>query len=109
MASSIESPNRAEIEYWNSAATRPCAQDYEAIDRLFHEITATLLRAAEVRPGERVLDVGCGSGSTLLELASRTGPGGRALGIDVSRQSVEQANHRLAAAGLAHAEAIVAD
>src|SRR5207237_2427636 len=72
-------------------------------------ITATLLAAAEVQPGEHVLDVGCGSGSTLMELASRTGPRGRALGIDVSRQSVEQANHRLAAAGLAHAEAIVAD
>ena len=35
-------------------------------------------------PGERVLEIGCGTGKALSELAARTGPGGLALGLDLS-------------------------
>jgi ubiquinone/menaquinone biosynthesis C-methylase UbiE len=37
-----------------------------------------------VKPGERVLDVGCGSGAVTRSLAQRVMPGGRAIGIDTS-------------------------
>src|SRR5205807_4376627 len=59
--------------------------------------------------GERVLDIGCGPGTTVLELARRVGPGGHVLGADVSKPSVARARERIATAGLRHAEAIVAD
>ncbi|MGK2942127.1 MAG: class I SAM-dependent methyltransferase [Immundisolibacter sp.] len=47
-----------------------------------------------------VLDLGCGAGGTLLALA-RAYPHGRLLGVDVEPRSVEQANARLAQAGVA--------
>ncbi len=37
-----------------------------------------------VRPGDRVLEVGCGSGVVLREIARRVGPEGRAVGLDAS-------------------------
>jgi O-methyltransferase/aklanonic acid methyltransferase len=38
---------------------------------------------AAISPGTRVLDVGCGDGSSLFPAAERTGPRGRAVGIDI--------------------------
>ena len=101
--------NAREAQYWNSAATRPWAEQHEPIDRLFADVTKAALDFAAPRPGERVIDLGCGSGTTLMELARRVGPGGYVLGADISKQSVEKAQQRIAAAGLSHAEVALAD
>ena len=103
------SPNAREVQYWNSAATRAWAEEFAWIDRLFSGVTQAALTAAEPQPGERAIDIGCGSGSTVLELAARVGATGYVLGADISQQSVEQANARIAAAGLRQAQATVAD
>src|ERR1700682_4800824 len=103
------SRNAAQIEFWNSAASRAWADQYERMDRAGVDLTKTLLDMAARQPGEHVLDIGCGSGTTVLELAARVGPGGHVLGADVSDQSVARARQRIAAAGLRHAGAIVGD
>jgi SAM-dependent methyltransferase len=59
------------------------------------------------QPGDRVLDVGCGAGQTLLDLAERVGPGGRVVGVDVSDPLVERARERIAQAGVSHAEVVL--
>jgi len=46
--------------------------------------------------GERVVDVGCGCGQTLLELADLVGPDGRVLGVDISQPMLERARERAA-------------
>jgi len=101
--------NAAQIEFWNSAATRAWADQYARMDRAVAALTKELLDLAAPLLGERVLDIGCGPGTTVLELARRVGPGGHVLGADVSEASVARARERIAAAGLRQAEAIVAD
>jgi SAM-dependent methyltransferase len=59
------------------------------------------------RPGERVLDIGCGFGDTTQELARRVGEEGSALGIDVSEPFIAMAREE--ASGLANVEFGVAD
>jgi SAM-dependent methyltransferase len=103
------SPNAREAQYWNSAVTRPWAERHEPIDRLFARLTQAALDVAAPRPGERAIDIGCGSGTTVLELAARVGPDGHVLGADIARQSVEKARERIAAAGIRHAEVTLAD
>jgi SAM-dependent methyltransferase len=45
-------------------------------------------------PGERLLDVGCGTGVDVLALADQVGPTGRALGIDTSDELIAKARDR---------------
>lgn len=47
-------------------------------------------------PGEHVLDIGCGAGDTLLDLARAVGPGGAVLGVDISGPMLEVARRRTA-------------
>ncbi|MGH7095966.1 MAG: hypothetical protein ACREFB_20860, partial [Stellaceae bacterium] len=65
----------AQGKYWNGPATRVWADHHEPIDRLFSAVTEAALRIAAPLPGEHVLDIGCGGGTTVLELAARVGTG----------------------------------
>jgi SAM-dependent methyltransferase len=103
------SPYTTEAEYWKSAATRAWAEQHERQDRALAGLAEATLGLAAPRSGERVLDIGCGSGTTILELAARVGPDGHVLGADISEQSVARARERIAAAGLPQAEVICAD
>src|SRR5271166_2516713 len=89
-------------DLWNSPATRRWATEQARIDRVFAGFTEAALKAAAAKPGESVLDIGCGTGSTLLRLAESVGPSGSALGIDISAQQLEVARARIATAGMTH-------
>lgn len=69
---------------------------------------AALAKAA-ARPGERVMDVGCGGGATTLELAKAVQPGGHVTGLDISAQLIEHAKRRAQEAGLDNTSWMVAD
>lgn len=55
-----------------------------ALDAQMAPITEALFAAAALRPGERVLDVGCGSGPTTRQAAAAVGGHGHVTGLDVS-------------------------
>ena len=50
----------------------------------------------QLRPGERILDVGCGCGDDLRELATLVTPNGCAVGIDSSQAMIDEARQRTA-------------
>ena len=54
------------------------------------------------RPGETVLDLGCGAGVDSALAARRVGPTGRVLGVDVTVEMVEKARTNAAAVGVAN-------
>ncbi|HET6149803.1 MAG TPA: methyltransferase domain-containing protein [Polyangia bacterium] len=51
----------------------------------------------QLERGTRVVDVGCGCGQTLLELAELVGPSGEVLGLDISEPMLARARERVAA------------
>src|SRR5207253_1996387 len=59
-------------------------------------MTEAGLALAGPKPGEGVLDIGCGSGTTTLKFAARVAPSGEAVGIDISASMLAVARRRAA-------------
>jgi ubiquinone/menaquinone biosynthesis C-methylase UbiE len=59
-----------------------------------------IVELAGIRPGERILDVGCGPGRLAVVAGTAAGAGGEACGIDPAPEMVELARHRAAQAGV---------
>jgi ubiquinone/menaquinone biosynthesis C-methylase UbiE len=84
---------------WDLAAT-----DYEPLWKgQLARAQAKLLECASLAPGERVLDVACGTGLVSLAAAQAVGDRGHVVGIDISGQMVEAARRRAAQLGLRNA------
>ena len=95
--------------FWNSVMGQAWVTQQAVISEVFTAVTETSLAAAAPQPGERVVDIGCGTGDTLLELAHRVGPTGAVLGVDVSVPMLDLARQRVAAAGLPNVACVLAD
>lgn len=76
--------NEQMIAFWNGPGGQSWARNADDQDRELHALGEVLLDALAAAPGESVLDVGCGPGTTTLAVAERVGPTGRVVGVDVS-------------------------
>lgn len=79
--------------FWTDAAAG-WVRHAETQDAYGHPLGAAAIEALAVRPGERVLDVGCGVGGTTAELARAAGPSGTVTGIDLSDEMIGAARRR---------------
>jgi SAM-dependent methyltransferase len=64
---------------------------------------------AQIRPGQTVLDLGCGPGYASLDMAELVGPGGRVIGIDESAIFLKQLQEQAAGRRLANVERVLGD
>ena len=94
------SPNAEQIVYWNERVGAKWLAFEPLIDAQVSCLGLAVMDRARTAPGERVLDVGCGSGQTSLQLGERVGAAGVVTGIDVSRLLLERARTRARDAGL---------
>jgi demethylmenaquinone methyltransferase/2-methoxy-6-polyprenyl-1,4-benzoquinol methylase len=75
------------------------AKRYELLNTLMtaglHRVwNKKAVRATGLRPGDRALDLACGTGSLTRDLAKRVGPGGYVLGVDFSKEMLKTAKRR---------------
>jgi ubiquinone/menaquinone biosynthesis C-methylase UbiE len=65
-----------------------------------HSVHEALLHEIMPLEGKRILDVGCGNGSTVLKIAKQVSPGGKAVGIDFSKEGIAEAKKKAVELGL---------
>lgn len=79
--------------------------DYEVASRQFWQyLSVRTVDRLRLQPGERVLDVPCGPGPSVIAAAERVGPSGRVLGIDYAEQMLAIARDKVTASGFRNVE-----
>jgi ubiquinone/menaquinone biosynthesis C-methylase UbiE len=89
--------NTEQIDDWNGEQGRRWAAYQQGIDVMVEPFAEAALQAAAAVPGEQVLDIGCGCGGSTLTLARSVAPGGRVLGVDISRPMLQVAQQLVGA------------
>lgn len=87
--------NTQQKEFWEAFASSWVNQQVE-LDGLMAPVLDEILARAELQPGQRVLDIGCGTGTSTLRAAEAVAPGGSVLGADISEPMLDYARHRAA-------------
>ena len=97
------------VDFWNEVLV-------DKFERYRHILMTGLsyhseepLKTLEVRPGSRIVDVGCGWGDTAIQLAGMTGPEGHVLALDCCEPFLEKGRTDAAEAGIAHVDFVAAD
>jgi SAM-dependent methyltransferase len=80
-----------QAKFWNGPGGQMWLGAYDRIQRSVAGFGDAALKAAAAKSGERVLDIGCGTGGTTAALAKAVGPSGHVLGVDISAPLVEVA------------------
>ncbi len=83
-----------QARYWNEEGGERWVRYIDRLERMLAKLSARLIDAVDARPGEHVLDIGCGGGPTSAAYAAAVGERGRVLGVDVSRPILEVARRR---------------
>jgi len=91
--------NRGHVEPAASEAYRSQAGRYDRRTEAFQHWRERLVARLPVRPGDTVLDVGCGTGLCLPLLHDKVGPTGRIVGIDASEDMLHVAADRVTTHG----------
>lgn len=97
MSATEDRPNEVQARYWNEEGGPSWVAKEQMYERMLEPFDLALVDALQPRDGERVLDIGCGFGTTSLAIAAR---GASVLGVDISAPMIERARARAAAAGI---------
>jgi SAM-dependent methyltransferase len=89
-----QTDNNEQTALWNGRAGRAWVEAQEVIDQVLEPFEDLLVEAVGAGPGQRVLDVGCGTGSTTLAVARLLGSAGRCIGVDISDPLIAAARAR---------------
>jgi SAM-dependent methyltransferase len=100
--------NVDQLRAWDGSEGEYWARHADVFERSVAGYDDAIFEAARITASDRVLDVGCGTGSTARR-AARSAPRGHVLGVDLSSAMLSEARRRAAGEGLSNVEFVQAD
>src|SRR5262249_7136375 len=79
----------------------------ERPEREREEQPAKLMKALKLRPGDRVADIGAGSGYFTFRIASEVGPKGKVYAVDIQKEMLDLIRQRMRAGRVTNVEPIL--
>jgi SAM-dependent methyltransferase len=104
-----QTANTAMGNYWNQVAGPRWVGRAGLQEARNVEVAHLLQQEAAPQPGERVLDIGCGTGATAIPFAATVGPTGHVTGVDISEPMLGQCRENIAKAGAQNITLVLAD
>src|SRR3546814_17031382 len=105
----ISITNLGQREFWNEQKGDLWVRLQPRIDAMLAPFGEKAIATLAPAPGDGVLEIGCGTGSTTLTLAGRIGPTGRILAVDISRPMLWAAVPRAAGTSAPETACVEAD
>jgi len=87
---------------WSGAMGDKWQRYLQQFEGMIQPIGQAAFELAGFKKGERVLDIGCGGGQTTLDIGRQVGPGGAALGLDISAVLIATARERASKAAVSN-------
>lgn len=101
--------NTEQAEHWSGESGDTWVRREDMFDALMMPVLDLLFAEAPLAKGDRVLDIGCGTGISLLRAADVVGAQGQVTGVDVSTPMLSRAETRVQAAALDNVSCVLAD
>lgn len=87
----MSATNSYQVKDWNGQSGERWVANQIRLDAMLAPFGDAAIAAARVEAGERIVDVGCGAGTTSYALAAQTGSHGHVLGVDISEPLIARA------------------
>lgn len=104
----VHTSNAEALAAWDGNDGEYWVDNEQIFDRALERHDRPFLDAAAIRPGEQVLDIGCGNGQIARDAARLAAPGS-VLGVDLSSRMVERARRRAQEQGIDNVTFVQAD
>lgn len=101
--------NEQQTEFWSGSGGEYWVVNQQQMDNMLQPLGEQALARLDLGDVRHLLDIGCGTGSTTLDIAARLSDGARVTGADLSVPMTDYARSRLAPAGLTNADFMTCD
>ena len=88
--------NHEQAEFWNGRMGKAWVNVEDYIDRMMEPLSSVAIDAVNAKAGDRIIDIGCGCGSTSFSLGAT---GADVWGVDISTTMIDRANQKDKGAG----------
>jgi SAM-dependent methyltransferase len=85
------SDNAEQAEFWNGRMGTAWVNVEDYIDRMMTPLSAVALEAVNAKPDDRIIDIGCGCGTTSFSLGAN---GAAVWGVDISKKMIDRAKQK---------------
>jgi SAM-dependent methyltransferase len=109
MTAEVPNANDAQRHYWNTIAGPRWVASPGFRERRNQESLALLLACLQLNGGERVLEIGCGTGAVTLPLATAVGAHGHVLAVDISEPMLGVARQQVGESGMRNVTLLLGD